>query len=39
MTENRPCSCPQFLWINLCEIRFLIGKSLIFLMEIFEVKK
>jgi hypothetical protein len=32
-------TCPQFLWINLCEIVFPKGKPLIFLMEIFEIKK
>jgi hypothetical protein len=31
-------TCPQFLWINLCEIAFPYGKSLIFIREILPLK-
>jgi hypothetical protein len=31
-------TCPQFLWINLCGISFLRGKSLILIEEIFAMK-
>jgi hypothetical protein len=31
-------TCPQFLWINLCEIPFPYGKPLILLEEILAMK-
>ncbi|WP_162600582.1 hypothetical protein [Massilia sp. WG5] len=31
-------TCPQFLWINLCEIPFPQGKPLILIREIFPMK-
>jgi hypothetical protein len=39
MRPGQTATCPQFLWINLCEIAFPHGKSLILIREISAMKK